>query len=87
MEPELQALSTVARFKYKSANKLGAICRFLGSGLDSDGHFSTSRRFRRSREATRKSLSSCFTMHEKRKKREYLARLRNVEHADFTPLI
>ena len=26
-------------------------------------------------------------MHEKRKKREYLERLRNVEHADFTPLV
>ena len=64
------------------------ICRFLGSGLDSDGHFSTSRLYRRSPEATRhKSLASCFTIHEKRKKREYLERLRNVEHPEFTPLV
>ena len=34
-----------------------------------------------------KSLSSCFTMHEKRKKREYLERIRNVEHADLIPLV
>ena len=26
-------------------------------------------------------------MHEKRKKREYLERIRNVEHGDFTPLV
>ena len=34
-----------------------------------------------------KSLSSCFEMHEKRKRREYHERIRNVEHGDFSPLI
>ena len=55
----------------------------MGSGLDHDvTAFSPFARSNRG-----KSLASCFAMHEKRKKREYLERIRNVEHGDFTPLV
>ena len=90
MEPQLQELSGES-FKYKSANK----DEEARSDLQILGFWSRQRRaffditafspFARSYK--NKSLSSCFTMHEKRKKREYQERLRNVEHADFTPLV
>ena len=89
-EPELQALSGEA-FKHKSANKDDE----ARSDLRVLGFWSRSRRaffdvtafspFARSNRG--KSLASCFAMHEKRKKREYLERIRNVEHGDFTPLV
>ena len=82
MEPQLQEL-----IKYKSANK----DEEARSDLQILGFWSRQRRAFFDITAfspfARSYLSSCFTMHEKRKKREYQERLRNVEHADFTPLV
>ena len=89
-EPELQPLEGES-FKYKSANKddearsdvrvMGFYSRLRRAFFDiaAFSPFALSHRG--------KTLSSCFEMHEKRKRREYLERIRNVEHGDFTPLI
>ena len=90
MEPELQPLSGES-FKYKSANKdeeARSDLRILGFWSRQRRAFFDITAFSPfARSYKNKSLSSCFTMHEKRKKREYLERIRNVEHADFTPLV
>ena len=90
MEPTLQTLSGES-FKYKSANQ----DQEARSDLRVHGFWSRGRRaffditafspYARSYKSM--SLSHCFSMHEKRKKREYLQRIRNVEHGDFTPLV
>ena len=89
-EPELQTLEGET-FKYQTANKedearsdvrvLGFFSRLRRAFFD----ISAFSPFAPSNKG--KSLSACFVMHEKRKRREYLERIRNVEHGDFTPLI
>ena len=85
-EPDLQALEGET-FKYKSVNKtdearsdvsvLGFYSRLRKAFFDVTA-FSP---FALSNKG--KSLSSVFEMHEKRKRREYLERIRNVEHGDL----
>ena len=87
IEPELQTLNGES-FKYKSVNKeeearsdlqiLGFWSRHRRAFFDITAFSPFARSYKN------KSLSSFFTMHEKRKKREYVERLRNVEHAAFT---
>jgi len=89
-EPELQTLEGES-FNYKTANKedearsdvrvLGFFSRLRRAFFD----ISAFSPFAPSNKG--KSLSACFEMHEKRKRREYLERIRNVEHGDFAPLI
>ena len=80
-EPELQALSGEA-FKHKSAIKddEARSDRVLGFWSRSRRAFFDVTAFSPFALSNRgKSLASCFAMHEKRKKREYLERIRNVE--------
>ena len=89
-EPELQTLEGET-FKYKSANTTEE----ARSDVSALGFYSRLRRaffditafspFAPSNKG--KSLKSCFEMHEKRKRREYSERIRNVEHGDFAPLV
>jgi hypothetical protein len=89
-EPELQALEGET-LKYKTANKdeearsdvsvLGFWSRLRRAFFDISAFSPFALSYRG------KSLSSCFAMHEKRKRREYEERIRNVEHGDFSPLI
>ena len=89
-EPSLQTLEGET-FKYKTANKddearsdlrvLGFFSRLRRAFFDVSAFTPFAPSYKG------KSLSACFEMHEKRKRREYLERIRNVEHGDFTPLI
>lgn len=92
MEPELQPLNGET-FKYKSAN----VDEEARSDLRVCGFWTRLRRaffdvtafspFARSNQTKTNNLAQLFKREEGRKSREYRERIRNVEHADFNPLV